>query len=122
MSCDVQGPVEVHGTPDAPTDGATAFPHILNHSSFSVHLDWATVIKQPSTLFEALRALAASPLELSQKRERLMEARRTITYAYESEGGGGGEEGATAAGPDPFSRSGTVYGGAVRAILEELLH
>ena len=115
MSCDVQGPIEVHGTPDAPTDGATAFPHILNHSSFSVHLDWATVIKQPSTLFEALRALAASPLELSQKRERLMEARRTITYAYESEG-------ATAAGPDPFSRSGTVYGGAVRAILEELLH
>jgi hypothetical protein len=89
------------------------------------------VLKDPSRLILTLRSIAKNRDELNTRRTRLLAARTMLTYAFTADGGGGdggdgGGDGAApsddvaAAAPDPYAVS-TEFGGASRAILDELL-
>ena len=110
-------------------DPHTAFPHQLNHFNFSVVASYDHVLQRPATFLSELRELANDPSGLGRKHRALRTARRMLAYAWsedgsgraDDEGGGGDGGGARMRGaPDPFAES-TRFGGATRAILEELL-
>ena len=139
--CDARDAPKVQGTRRATADSSTAFVHLLNHSAYAVTFEWSTVQRDPASLLRTLRKIAADSAELSERRRRLLEARRVLTYAFATGGRGGASRGASTrpaddpqdaqavesdaaagenAAPDPFSRD-TEYGGASRAIYQELL-
>jgi hypothetical protein len=99
---------------------ATAFPHLLVQGDYTIAYPQATIEKEGGAkdFLDFLHAHAADAAWLRAKRWNLTVARARLIYAFaaEEDRGGGGASGLGA------SSEQLTYGGAVRGILEEVLH